>query len=256
MYKGEWERSKRHGHGLFSFSSGVSYEGQWINDMQSGLGVFTWPDGTKLEAEWRNGRPLSGGVFSAPDGNMVDNVEYGGVLKQFFESSLTSEGWADALLTVGRAVLHRRQRVASPGPSVGGLIGSLHSDQNRERMSLSESALTAITDWVTISQLGLGSYGIVLKCLDLCSGFLFAAKQASWQKCLLLALCCASDVTSISAPLSPAGLFTGPCLSLGCRGRCCPLPRSKRASEGAEHPQGPVPPQHCYVPWKSSMGPA
>lgn len=176
-YKGEWERSKRHGLGDFTFSSGVSYSGHWVNDRKSGRGVFTWADGTKLEAEWRDGRPLGGGVFTAPDGRMVGEVDYEEALDEFLARRETSEGWADALLAIGKASL--RQGRTQGKDSIVGPQPGLVSEQDRERRSMSANSETEITDWVTIGQLGMGSYGVVVKCLELSRGFLFATKQVS-----------------------------------------------------------------------------
>ena len=50
-YHGVFVESKRSGHGVFDFSSGVRYDGQWLNDLQNGRGTFVWPDGVKLEAQ-------------------------------------------------------------------------------------------------------------------------------------------------------------------------------------------------------------
>ena len=41
-YEGQWEDSKMHGRGVFTFPNGNVYDGEWATDLKHGFGVLEY----------------------------------------------------------------------------------------------------------------------------------------------------------------------------------------------------------------------
>jgi len=54
FYKGKYSDNKKHGEGVYLFSSGDTYEGNFVEDCMSGFGVYSFAVEGRYEGEWRN----------------------------------------------------------------------------------------------------------------------------------------------------------------------------------------------------------
>jgi hypothetical protein len=54
-YEGEYFMDKKHGFGLFRWSSGNIYKGTYCDDERHGYGEMMWTDRSKYVGEWRRG---------------------------------------------------------------------------------------------------------------------------------------------------------------------------------------------------------
>jgi len=43
---------RKHGYGVYVYSSSSKYEGTWIDGSKNGWGIHTYPSGTRYEGEW------------------------------------------------------------------------------------------------------------------------------------------------------------------------------------------------------------
>ena len=67
-YVGNWEKGKRHGDGDFFEPGGKVYTGRWDQDKPNGKGRLFYPDGTKFVGEFHNGFFVFG-ECQLPDGS-------------------------------------------------------------------------------------------------------------------------------------------------------------------------------------------
>ncbi len=59
-YDGEWQADKKHGKGIFTFSSlGDSFYGEWVRNEEQGVGIYTFKDGSKERRDYRNGMVIT-----------------------------------------------------------------------------------------------------------------------------------------------------------------------------------------------------
>lgn len=91
IYKGEWERGKVHGRGIYYYyseadpdMSGVNaigegssvllgkYEGEFNTNLRHGLGKYTMPDGSFYEGEWQNNERCGRGSMFWADGSYYE----------------------------------------------------------------------------------------------------------------------------------------------------------------------------------------
>ena len=57
VFEGQKLFGKRHGKGVFTFTSGYRFEGNWVNDNIEGQGSLFYPDGSlAYEGQWANGK--------------------------------------------------------------------------------------------------------------------------------------------------------------------------------------------------------
>ena len=77
-YNGEWDGNKRHGHGTYTWPTGM-YEGQFDQDRRHGKGKATFSDGTTYDGDWvydkrtGQGEIVRGGGKGYFKGNFVDD---------------------------------------------------------------------------------------------------------------------------------------------------------------------------------------
>ncbi len=49
-----------HGHGTFTYASGVKYVGEWKDNKQHGQGTYTLADGVIYVGQFKDGNPVGG----------------------------------------------------------------------------------------------------------------------------------------------------------------------------------------------------
>ena len=70
-YEGEFEKDKKHGHGVYIYADKSKYEGRFINDNYQGFGKFVWPNNNIYIGNWKNGRMDGEGEFIHIDGHIL-----------------------------------------------------------------------------------------------------------------------------------------------------------------------------------------
>ena len=76
-YEGEYRDGERHGHGIYTSSSGsYRYEGEWRDGRRHGHGIkISYDSGKRSEGEWRDGRRHGYTTWTRADGS-VNTCEY------------------------------------------------------------------------------------------------------------------------------------------------------------------------------------
>jgi hypothetical protein len=69
-YRGQFEKGKRHGYGVYLGLDGRRYEGGFKNGSAHGHGISTWPDESVYHGEWKEGQRHGKGVFTCSVTNM------------------------------------------------------------------------------------------------------------------------------------------------------------------------------------------
>merc|ERR1719362_292525 len=69
VYRGQWDGSQRHGHGLLKWPDGGAYEGEFNEGWAHGKGRFTHANGDIYVGEWVNDRAHGHGKFLHKDGD-------------------------------------------------------------------------------------------------------------------------------------------------------------------------------------------
>eukprot|EP00826_Nyctotherus_ovalis_P018425 TRINITY_DN15519_c0_g3_i4.p1 TRINITY_DN15519_c0_g3~~TRINITY_DN15519_c0_g3_i4.p1 ORF type:complete len:447 (+),score=58.34 TRINITY_DN15519_c0_g3_i4:403-1743(+) len=69
MYEGEYLKDKKHGFGIFKWSSGNVYMGQYREDERDGIGKMQWTDGSIYIGQWERGIQHGYGIMIFPDGS-------------------------------------------------------------------------------------------------------------------------------------------------------------------------------------------
>ncbi|OAJ42032.1 hypothetical protein BDEG_25539 [Batrachochytrium dendrobatidis JEL423] len=57
-YEGKWLDGKRHGYGVFQYSSGATYQGEWVQNKKHGKGKYISEYGRQYIGEFQNDRPV------------------------------------------------------------------------------------------------------------------------------------------------------------------------------------------------------
>lgn len=66
-YQGYWKEGKRHGQGIFQYSSGARYEGEWKDNMKHGQGIYISENGRQFKGEFAFDRMAHAGATAAMD---------------------------------------------------------------------------------------------------------------------------------------------------------------------------------------------
>lgn len=72
MYEGEYLKDKKHGFGIFKWSSGNTYMGQYKEDERDGIGKMQWTDGSVYLGHWERGIQHGYGIMIFPDGSVKE----------------------------------------------------------------------------------------------------------------------------------------------------------------------------------------
>ena len=83
-YDGDWRNDKRTGRGVFTWSNGDRYDGDFVDGKKHGQGTYSWADGDRYQGEWRNGNRTGRGVFTWPDGERYEG--------DFVDGKITGRG--------------------------------------------------------------------------------------------------------------------------------------------------------------------
>ena len=60
-YHGYWENGRRHGEGMFTYTSGDVYSGWWKYGQKEGYGTYVFKEtGMKMCGDWSKGQILTG----------------------------------------------------------------------------------------------------------------------------------------------------------------------------------------------------
>ena len=84
-YVGEYQRGKRHGHGVYSFPNGDCYVGQYADDLPHGHGVYHFASGQRYEGNWQQGKKHGWSIYTVDNGAAgcipieVEGFEYQGL---------------------------------------------------------------------------------------------------------------------------------------------------------------------------------
>lgn len=92
LYCGEWCDNVRHGYGRVVYPDGSRYLGHWYHDKKHGQGRYTYADGSSYDGSWANNRKHGQGVYHLSDGSV-----YAGT---FHEDDFVSGEWRLACGTV------------------------------------------------------------------------------------------------------------------------------------------------------------
>ncbi len=68
-YEGEFKDDKKHGRGVYRYTSGAVYEGEFKDDKRHGRGVYRYASGDVYEGEFKDGNFHGQGVYSKPNGS-------------------------------------------------------------------------------------------------------------------------------------------------------------------------------------------
>lgn len=52
---GNFLNGKKHGNGVYHYSTGGKFKGEWVNDKKCGYGVIEYANNDKFEGYWMNG---------------------------------------------------------------------------------------------------------------------------------------------------------------------------------------------------------
>jgi hypothetical protein len=63
-YEGEYNADKKHGYGIFTWSTGNIYKGNYSEDLRSDFGEMYWSDGSYYKGQWKNGIQHGEGISS------------------------------------------------------------------------------------------------------------------------------------------------------------------------------------------------
>jgi hypothetical protein len=66
------EAGQKHGHGLFTYSSGATYTGQWHEDMRHGHGTYTLDTGSTYVGQFRRDKFHGQGMYKWVSGASYD----------------------------------------------------------------------------------------------------------------------------------------------------------------------------------------
>ena len=69
-FKGNREKNKMHGFGVFLGRNGREYEGMYSDDRRNSFGVFIWPKNQTYEGVWSDGRSHRLGTYTSSAGNI------------------------------------------------------------------------------------------------------------------------------------------------------------------------------------------
>jgi len=73
-YIGEYKAGKMHGIGTYVFKNGQKYEGEYKENKRNGYGVYTWPNGMRYAGEYKDGYKDGQGKFTFADGRVMNGV--------------------------------------------------------------------------------------------------------------------------------------------------------------------------------------
>lgn len=71
----------KHGHGVFTWTSGNIYKGNFVEDERHLQGSMFWTDGSVYEGEWRRGIQHGLGRITFPDGTVKEGLFENNVYK-------------------------------------------------------------------------------------------------------------------------------------------------------------------------------
>ncbi|CAF1046966.1 unnamed protein product [Adineta steineri] len=62
--KGDYQKNKRHGRGIFYYTDGSKYDGEWNENIRDGHGIYTYPNNDTYEGEWKNHQRHGKGTYT------------------------------------------------------------------------------------------------------------------------------------------------------------------------------------------------
>ncbi|XP_048350155.1 radial spoke head 10 homolog B-like [Sphaerodactylus townsendi] len=158
VYKGDWERDMRHGHGTMSWlTTDQEYTGQWVNGLQHGQGIHTWylkrisgsqyPLRNQYVGDIVNGNRHGHGKFifasgAVYDGEWVFNKKHGMgklILKngRQYEGEFIDDRLAKyPALQIDDANMHKLSHICTPSPfGTGEQIELRRAAKNRHMLT-------------------------------------------------------------------------------------------------------------------------
>ena len=74
QYEGQYYEDKKHGLGVFTWSSGNIYKGSYHDDERHGQGTMRWTDGSFYEGQWQTGIQHGIGKMVMPNGQIKEGI--------------------------------------------------------------------------------------------------------------------------------------------------------------------------------------
>lgn len=98
IYDGEWQLDKMHGKGSYTFSGGDRYHGEWENGKMNGKGTYRYKNGDQYVGHWKSGQRHGPGVhhFKAGDkweGSYADDRKHGRAVYIWTDGKSENEVW-------------------------------------------------------------------------------------------------------------------------------------------------------------------
>lgn len=98
IYDGEWQLDKMHGKGTYTFSGGDQYQGEWVSGKMNGKGTYRYKNGDRYVGHWKLGQRHGPGVhyFKAGDkweGSYVDDRKHGRASYIWSDGKTETEVW-------------------------------------------------------------------------------------------------------------------------------------------------------------------
>mmetsp|Transcript_33910 Transcript_33910/g.44731 ORF Transcript_33910/g.44731 Transcript_33910/m.44731 type:complete len:1022 (+) Transcript_33910:225-3290(+) len=76
VYEGYWANGLRHGKGIMKFKDGSYYKGDFDKEKWHGRGIFVWADGSQYDGQWVNNVRTGEGTYLAVDGSIYQGKFY------------------------------------------------------------------------------------------------------------------------------------------------------------------------------------
>lgn len=96
IYRGNWKKDRRNGHGILIQNNGKRYEGEWLDDKRHGFGIEELPSKYRYEGRWKLGNYHGKGRYTQAngryyDGDWFENQPHGNGM-EFCEDGATYSG--------------------------------------------------------------------------------------------------------------------------------------------------------------------